>query len=132
VTPVDQTKFGQGRGNCLAACIASLLDLPLDQVFDIPQGGKDPDYWDIVDRWLAERGLGLAYVNFEGVPADLPPTSRATFRFPWGSHYMAWGPAARGLDHSVIYCRGQLAHDPHPDRSGLIQVKQVAFLVRLT
>lgn len=129
MTPVDQTRFGHGAGNCLAACVASLLDLPITEVFDIPAGGKDPDYWSIVDGWLKERGLGLAYVDIRKHDSD---ELAASVRIPWGSHYMAWGPSPRGLEHSVIHCKGQLAHDPHPDRSGLTQVKAVAFLVRLT
>lgn len=130
MTPVDQTRFGKGQGNCLAACVASLLELPLSEVFDIAAGGNDPDYWGIVDRWLTERGLGLVYVSVrrEG-QEELLGTS---VRLVPGAHYMAWGPSARGLDHSVIYRNGQLAHDPHPDRSGIARVEQVAFLARLT
>ena len=123
--PVDQTKFGRGAGNCLAACVASLLDLSIDEVFDIPLGGKDPDYWEIVAGWLKPRGLALVHM-------DVDPEKGIGPVVPWGMHYMAWGPSARGLEHSVIYCRGQLAHDPHPDRSGIQKVRALAFLARLT
>lgn len=30
--PVDQTTFGFPGGNCFSACIASLLEMPLDDV----------------------------------------------------------------------------------------------------
>jgi hypothetical protein len=130
VTPVDQTRFGHGAGNCLAACIASLLDLSIDQVFDIPEGGKDPDYWGIVDRWLTERGLGLAYVTVRKEGDD--ERLGATVRIPPDAHYMAWGESPRNLSHSVIYRSGELIHDPHPSRDGILRVENIAFLVRLT
>lgn len=124
--PVDQTRFGAGAGNCLAACIASLLELPIEEVFDIPNGGHDSRYWEIVDEWLAARGLGLAYVTVRS-GGELTGT---TVRIP-GTYYMAWGQSPRGLAHSVIYSRGELAHDPHPDRTGIKSVDHLAFLVRL-
>jgi len=30
--PVDQTAFGPSKGNCLSASIASLLELPIEDV----------------------------------------------------------------------------------------------------
>ena len=31
--PVDQTSFGFPGGNCFSACVASILELPIDDVF---------------------------------------------------------------------------------------------------
>lgn len=30
------------------------------------------------------------------------------------------GMSTRGLMHGVVACNGQIVHDPHPDRSGVI------------
>lgn len=43
--PVDQTTFGAPHGNCLMACVASILEVPLDSLpvmFDeIEKQGRD-------------------------------------------------------------------------------------------
>ena len=43
--PVDQTRTGVPYGNCMEACFASLLEVPLLEVPDL--GGKKFDDWDM-------------------------------------------------------------------------------------
>lgn len=129
--PVYQTKFGKGAGNCLAACVASLLDLEITDVFDIADGGLDPNYWLIVDTWLADRGLGLAYVTI-GMQVPGEETTQSSVRIPANMNYLAWGRSPRDLQHSVIYHGGTLVHDPHPQGGGIATIEQIAFLVKLT
>ena len=129
MTPVDQTTFGPGRGNCLAACIASLLDLPrAEDVPELVDPRDDPSgrSWRLqIEDWLRERGLGLVSID----ALDVPPV----IVHPTDLHYMAWGRSARAhARHSVIYRDGRMVHDPHPDRTGLVNVDEFAFLVRLT
>jgi hypothetical protein len=129
VTPVDQTKVGN-EGNCLAACIASLLDLPIEDLFSVDESMSTPQMWDAVERWLNGRGLSLVYVHVreKGQEALLGSVVGRTSSI----RYMAWGSSPRGLEHSVVYRDGELVHDPHPDRTGLIRVEALAFLVKLT
>jgi hypothetical protein len=47
--PVDQTTFGHPGGNCFSACVASLLELPIEEV---PYFMGEPD--EPNERW-AER-----------------------------------------------------------------------------
>ncbi len=115
MTPVDQSKLyrpdGIHNGNCLAACLASLLDLPLWMVppFDQMFGRSD---WRVrIDEWLM-RMFRLRFVRSAGHEWETLP-----------EFYIANGPAARGVHHSAIYQRGQLVHDPHPARGGLLQVE---------
>lgn len=124
MTPVTQTRFYDPtqpahlqRGNCLQAVIASLLDLPLEQVPHFVQdhvdndGDTNPawDWWIRMTGWFCDRGWGLHH--------GLPLTD-----FP-GEHLAVSGPSPRGggIHHIVIYRDGAMVHDPHPDRTGLVE-----------
>jgi hypothetical protein len=115
VTPVKQSKLYAAdaihNGNCFAACLASLLDLPLWMVppFDDMFGRSD---WSVrVDEWL-ERMFRLRRVRTdESSTATLP------------EFYIASGLSPRGVRHSVIYSRGEMVHDPHPSGAGIASVE---------
>jgi hypothetical protein len=117
LTPVTQTRFydptqpvGRQRGNCLQAVVASLLDLPLDDVPNFVQidvdGGRN--WWDHLVGWLWDRGYAI-YGDLVRQP---------------GEYYLASGPSPREQDihHVVVYRDDELVHDPHPDRAGLLGV----------
>jgi hypothetical protein len=134
VIPVLQDQFydpdapvDRQRGNCLQAALASLLDLPLDEVPPFVQDHVDHDgdsvnewhWWNRMLLWLRDRGLG---VTSAGV-CDPEP----------GEYVLAMGPSPRGkgIHHVVINRDGQLAHDPHPDATGLVNVESI-YMVRPT
>ncbi len=111
--PVDQTAFGKPNGNCFQAALASLLELPLGEV---PHVVVHADWFDRLTAWALGQGVEL-------VPLDTAWTPRG--------YYLASGPAARGLAHTCVYRDGVLAHDPHPDRSGLRSVEDHLVVVPL-
>lgn len=114
--PVDQrTRGGAGappaeRGDCLSACLASVLELPLG---DVPRFCEieDPDAWGpAIDDWLAPMGLYFVEVGWsEWFAAEVLPRA--------GWHLVA-GLSPRGHRHSVVGYAGRLVHDPHPDVAG--------------
>lgn len=126
--PVEQTRFGWPEGNCLMACVASVLEVPLSDLpdlYDRKQGGDD-DWWMIVRRTLARYGWEAIYLHPEYVsatnedrsPADLAPSGWA----------LAGGPSPRegvvnddgeNAGHVVVAKDGELVHDPHPSGDGL-------------
>jgi len=121
--PVKQDRLysdeGIGNGNCLAACYASLLDMPLWMVppFDQMFGRGDWDHR--IDEWL-ER-LGYERFWLEGHQTDKLP-----------EFYIASGKSARGVRHAVIYRNGELAHDPHFSGSGIESVLNTYHLVKIS
>lgn len=119
MTPVMQSKLylpdGIHSGNCFAACLASLLDLPLWMIPPFEEMFVRHCWADRRDEWL-RRMFGLALERVTGHPTD-----SAEF-------YIANGRSARGVHHSVIYSRGALAHDPHPSGAGIEAVEWVWFL----
>lgn len=61
--PVFQRIYSTTDGDCFAACIASILELPIE---DVPNfvDGTDPDWWQTATCWLFARGyLGVWLQN---------------------------------------------------------------------
>lgn len=123
--PVLQTDFveydAEGKqikyGNCLQAAIASVLELPLEEVPNFIMMGPDPSYGHYnMHKWLEERGIVMHRLR-EG----------RNWSFP--TYHLAIGKTVRGTNHAVIYKEGRLAHDPHPDGTGLIEAKDLYILI---
>lgn len=100
--PVYQTIFDDQQGNCMAACVASLLELPLDAV----PNPHTTTWWDDWQAWLKERGLYLV----EATGADWTPPGFA----------ILVGTSPRGpWQHACVTYNGEIVHDPHPDGGGV-------------
>jgi hypothetical protein len=50
--PVDQTVFTVPGGNCFSACVASLLNILLN---DVPYFMGDDTWFDVFSKWLEPR-----------------------------------------------------------------------------
>lgn len=117
--PVDQTQFaGQGAGgNCVQASVASILELSLSEVPHFLEIAPEPVQWEFAMMdWLEERGIG--FIRREG-------------EWIFDGYYLASGPSPRGVSHMVVYHDGELAHDPHPSRAGILEVKRTWVLAPL-
>lgn len=107
--PVLQTDTSE-KGNCFQACVASLFEMPLD---DVPNFcSLRPDWWGQFQKWLDDRGM-------VAIEITLNPSVLSVCEGAW---CILSGPSPRGERlHSVIgrWYRGQsgceLIHDPHPD-----------------
>lgn len=100
--PVDQTIMTPPKGNCVAACIASILELPLDEV---PNFIWRDTFWEDLNDWLAKRGLYLV-----GIPTD------------WvvrGYHIIDGKSKSGPWNHVVVGLDGKMVHDPNPKRLGI-------------
>lgn len=126
--PHTQTIFGDGTegatpGNCMQTAVASLLDLPLD---DVPHFVAEPieTWWTEFLDWIFARGLRLTMFEdrFDEIeqyrggdlitaPLSLAPADRLA---------IANGMTERGFRHSVLWQHGALVHDPHPSGAGLL------------
>jgi hypothetical protein len=110
MTGVTQTILaGQipGRqGNCLQAAIATILNLPLN---DVPHFAEAAGDWvqDMV-TFGREHGYRIAWRGGDGPQPDLG---------------LAFGPTVRSVDitHAVALVDGRM-WDPHPSRAGLTAV----------
>jgi len=118
--PVDQTKLHSKtvNGNCLAASLASILEMSLSEIPEFEEGQDDGNWWPRLLSWLESIGFTLLHWNEEVV---LP------------GYYMVMGtsPRDKSINHQVIYKHGELSHDPHPSKEGIIKIKEVMVLVPL-
>lgn len=114
MTPVDQDVFGEGKGNCWAACIATVLDLPLSEIPNFCGEPERNDNWfSDTDKWLKSRGYRV--IGFEGASG---------ISMGEGAYALVTGPSPRGNFSHVVVMTVQdgnfkVAHDPHPSRAGL-------------
>lgn len=107
--PVMQDRFGYPAGNCWEAAIASVLEIPLEEVPDGRRDGGDRLDWYAMSRWLAEtHGFALLWMDF--------PRLCGGHAAPRGSfHYILDGVAKNGLYHSVVARSGRVVHNPNPN-----------------
>lgn len=136
MTPVDQTEFGPFRGNCLSACVASLLDLPISEVptFTDRHAEGGVDWVNGLATWLDARGWGLVIVPW----AKQHFLIRSGYVIACGQPRSPCDPDENGNPtmHAVIAkavmdvtrvgpkwtnieWRLEWVHDPHPDRAYL-------------
>lgn len=117
--PVDQTVFGYPNGNCFSACLASILELPLEEV---PWFMAEGDWLSRVQEWLKPRGLYAACLLID--------TTESPF-YPPGWHILS-GQSPRGdWLHAVVAQGTKIVHDPHPDKTGLVNHKDTLILIAL-
>lgn len=102
---VDQTTFADSLhgGNCLQACVATILQEPLDMV---------PNFYLFGAVWV--KALNL-YLSLWALNIERDDDERRLT--------IAVGVSDRGVKHCVLYVNGTMVHDPHPSRSGLVTVE---------
>lgn len=105
-------KKGQ-RGNCLAACISSVLTLPLE---DVPAFEEmAPGLWkEALNSWANSRGYLVLKTKQPDESGDL---------------FIAVGQTVRGTRHAVVVKDQQMIHDPHPSGAGLTQIEYLLRFV---
>ena len=98
--PITQTRTGE-NGNCVSACLASILELPLQLVPDFAaETDSDDEFFAAVDKWLAGKGLCYRHWPIGGLA-------------PVGWHTIE-GISPRGGQHAVVAQNGKPVWDPHP------------------
>jgi len=120
--PRHQTIFGK-RGNCYAACIASILELPLEIV---PNFCEHRDWQQRSKAWLAERGLGIVTISY----ASVFPFPDGSFPLPSGYCILS-GLGPRGYRHCCVGFEDKVVFDPHPSGAGLVKPDEIEYFVIL-
>jgi hypothetical protein len=90
------------KGDCYRACICSLLEIS-DK--NVPNFIEDPNYPMNVVEFLKRKGYRLRHST--EYPSDI-------------EYCIANGLSPRGVRHSVIYSKGKLVHDPHPNGGDVV------------
>jgi len=113
---VYQTRFPEihGKGNCLGACLASLVEEAIEEI--PPLEHLSSFFWkDAMSGFLNRKGY-----KFQGCgkPEKLK-------KYPGVDGYVITrgvSPRNPNATHAVIYLNGGLYHDPHPSGKGLVKI----------
>lgn len=94
------------RGNCYPTVIACVmgLDSPEDCI-QIQEHYDNTNWYGKLVKWLRVRGWILSQIKGH---------------LNNGEFYFVIGESQRGNSHICIYRNSELYHDPHPDRTGLV------------
>jgi hypothetical protein len=118
MTPVNQEFVNDPEkgihGDCQRAVIASLLDLPINEVPHFLQlaKGNASDFYDLIDDFLRSKGFALLITASQPKPMVFSDIDY---------YHEISGPSPRGngLFHAVVGKNGQVFFDPHPSKAGL-------------
>jgi hypothetical protein len=131
VRGVDQTRFGVPEGNCFVACVASILEVSIDQVdmarldqFHVrwctayEADADSVDAKNLGDSWW--RVLQATLARYDKQALYYPVADGREKLAPF-EYSIASGPSPRpGVPaHSVVVNDGIIAWDPHPSHAGL-------------
>lgn len=117
---IKQTRTGKGEGNCLCACIASLLEIDIDIFPNV----KDEHGWQVeFNEWfLREHGHEVVLIDFQDREYVLPKSILiAVVNVPDNDE-----------THAVLWQDGKLIFDPSPykDRGILGKPKYYILLIK--
>jgi hypothetical protein len=134
MTPVDQIVVDDpSKGDCQSACLASLLDLDISQVpnflLDLPEN-QGIEFARRINRFLQPFGLMHLELEYRGF------CERCKFYDVSDMFHMIYGPSPRDVNtlHAVVGRNGDIFHDPHPSRAGLLEPRSewtLGFLVKI-
>lgn len=147
---ITQTVIDKHRGNCYAACIASIFELELALLPAVPDdetvlakfpihdsnhfGIKDSiaSWWnDMWATWFRDNNLVNIHLESNKI------SSYERSRFP--CLHLLSGPSPRdpdqnaygwrGMTHSVVGKNGLIYWDPHPSRQGLLAIDGLELVI---
>ena len=118
--PVDQTKFGES-GNCFDACLASILEIGIDKFPNFKGVGWAKRY-----NIFLQNNFDMQILSIYSSPDILFSDDGEGIN----THHIITGPGPRGFMHAVVGLNGKMVHDPHPDRSGLLEVEYYEFIIK--
>lgn len=122
--PVTQTRFGDPEGNCLMAAVASILECDLSECPDLYEAEKeDRNWWDVMVAFLRPRGYFPVWL-------DPKQWGQESFIVPKGWSIVS-GDSERGVRHVVVTFDGEVRHDPHPERSGIVKGTERGYIALL-
>ena len=115
---IYQTDLSPTTGNCFQACVASILELPLDGVphfmGDYSEENKN-GWWNSFNEWL-QSNHGMVSTN--DVITDEHRESWTMFLRNRDCYALAGIECDNGLHHAVVLKGSKIVHNPWPSYTG--------------
>jgi len=113
--PVEGT-----RGNCMRACIASLLEKTIKEVPPLPPTPNQfSDALDYLDKYGWEYDCNYMFYHIAAKDREKELLLKLQKEEGIDGYFLVYGMSPRGVKHIVLYNKQGLAHDPHPSQSGV-------------
>ena len=127
-----QTKFGgketliEGQGNCFQACVATVLQMPLEEAFN-HASYSDDEWLAEFNTWLEQYNLGCIFIEM----SEEKPVSTSAIK---GLHIAECMSKTlyHGERHAVVIRdHFELFHDPNPNATEQGELRGVYMFVPL-
>jgi len=122
VKPVEQTKFdlsfGESKSNHISACLASLVEVPIDSVPKFEEMSESEMKLTMA-IWLKSIGYIIEFHNSSPLP-----------RISHMIEYIAIDRTQFGKQHAVIKKEGNVIHNPHPDKIEIFNTEEFWFIIK--
>lgn len=128
---VYQTGFGPSyapigeQGNCFQACVASILEIPLEEAFDC-RSYTNENWFDAFNKWLSSY-------NLAAILGNVPPVEHFRMSALKGYHLAQVKSTTlpEGQDHMVVMKDGKFVHDPNPHAETIGEMQGFYLLITL-
>lgn len=105
-------------GDCHRTCIASLLDLPAEEVPHFNRNNPSAtEFWEEHDAFMLTKGLVEVSHYFD---CSLEDVLRVQAGLNPGVYYLLGGESKNGVNHTVICLDDEIVMDPAQDNSGIV------------
>ena len=113
------------EGDCWRACVASIFELPIEDVPHFVTLGDRNRTKEYI-KFLYKRRWGIYSVTTEN--EDFPCITKDEHEY-----YFAIGPSPRfkNATHMVVCHKGEIVHDPAPDKQGVDSINYFEILFKL-
>jgi len=122
---IDQMVFEKGKGDCVRACLASILEFPIKDMPNFWEVAYNvEEFWKLVNTWISDN------YNYNCLITKNLPTleCKDILCIAIGSPAHCDGKECEEV-HAVIWFEGKVIFDPHPNRAGLSKINSFLFLI---
>lgn len=124
ITPVKQDRYGKDNGNCMQACLASMMGVALHKVPDF-------NLWvGVFGHWVTAAQAWMAQNNYI-LSGCWQPDFALSHIIRADEIVIAGGHNPDGVGHAVLYQNGVMLHDPNPSDAGIVEVEFYMTLRRI-
>ena len=112
-----------GTGNCYQTTLACLLDVEIYHLPNIEAWFDFEDWFELLQNFLKQKFEVIEVASQDLIDWHINKSKGSVTPFPdrfENIEYMVSDLSPRGIQHVVIYRNGEMIHDCHPDRSGVI------------
>lgn len=110
----------QEHDDCYAACVATVLGIPLSEVPNFYREAmswpsstleKCPGVYDLIRDWARTRGFAALFLPAQ---QSLAYVLEQTYRINPEAPFILGGESIFGTGHAVVVCGGRIVHEPSP------------------